>query len=83
MAKKKQPGGLALDVGHQHPLNYKKMGGSTKNQLSVDAHYSPAAVEAAAVARRQKGERSKPPKDPLIAEIRSHMTPSGRLRRKS
>jgi hypothetical protein len=83
--KKQQPGGLALDTGHTQPLSYRKMGGSTARQLSVNARKEPAAVEAAGVARRKAGNAAKPPKpkNPLYDEIRSHLTASGRLRRRS
>ena len=88
MAKKKpqQPGSLALDVGGCQPLSYKKMGGSTPRQLSVNARREPAAVEAQSLRERQRGNAARPRPDKatakLYAQIKSHMAPSGRLRRK-
>jgi len=86
MAKKKpqQPGSLALDVGHTQPLSYRKMGGSTPRQLSVNARREPAAVEAQSLRERQRGNAARPDKATakLYREIKSHMAPSGRLRRK-
>ncbi len=88
MAKKKQqpqqPGGLALDTGHTQPLSYRKMGGSTARQVSVNARREPAAVEAQSLRERQRGDSARPDKATakLYRQIKSHLAPSGRLRRK-
>jgi hypothetical protein len=76
MAKSKSR--FNVDRGEQRPL-----AATAARQMSQQAAKEVGPVWERSQAHRAAGQKNrKPPKDPLAAQILSHFTPSGRLRRR-